>query len=72
MITPAQIPDEAVEAAVKAFDDAEAEKYVGHYEDIRAAIAAALAAWPEGQVRLSLFVPQEEIVLPLPLPTGDA
>ena len=78
MIRAEQIPDEVVEAAAKAIaDDAKL-----NWDDVpyahnvmrgeaRAAIAAALNAWPGGQVRLSMFTPQEEIILPLPAEAND-
>lgn len=55
-----KIPDEVVEAAAKAFDESEEDAYVSHAHDIRAAIAAALAAWPD-----SILMPRE-LTLPLP------
>ncbi len=50
MIRADQIPDEVVEAAVKAFDESEEDAYVSHAHDIRAAIAAALNAWPGAEL----------------------
>ena len=45
-MTDIHIPPEVVEAAVAAFDASEEDAYVSHADDIRAAIRAALAAWP--------------------------
>jgi hypothetical protein len=56
MIKPEQIPDEVVKAALLT------DERLG----MRVVIAAALAAWPGSQVRLSMFTPQEEIILRLP------
>ncbi len=68
MIRPEQIPDEVVEAAVKAFDESEEDAYVSHAHDIRVAIAAALNAWPdafitkysEGAPAFNIPLPQEK------------
>ena len=43
----------------------------GLLKEARAAIAAAINAWPGGQVRISMFTPQEEIILPLPQEPRD-
>jgi hypothetical protein len=76
MIDPKMIPDEVLESTAWAMcDDINGE---GAWDETpfrhrpmwrsaaRAAIAAALNAWPGGQVRLSMFTPQEEIILPVP------
>jgi hypothetical protein len=73
MIDPAQIPDEAVEAAARAIG---AETYVGNKQTLRdagrAAIAAALNAWPGMDVER--FMPDSgpyTIHLPLPQEARD-
>jgi hypothetical protein len=71
MIRAEQIPDEVVEAALHAYDISFKNDYTTGEQDIVAAIAAALNAWPGGQVRLSMFTPQEEIILPLPQEVTD-
>ena len=78
MIDAKQIPDEAVEAAVKAFDASEEDAYVSHAHDIRAAITAALNAWPGmkytgptgGGLSQELFQ-APLIILPLPQEVSD-
>lgn len=73
MINPAQIPDEVVEAAARAIGE---ETYVGNKQTLRdagrAAIAAALNAWP------GMTLHQQDInaeysyfVLPLPQEARD-
>ena len=73
MIDPAQIPDEVVEAAARAIGE---ETYVGNKQTLRdagrAAIAAALNAWP------GMTLHQQDInaeysyfVLPLPQEVSD-
>lgn len=80
MIDPSQIPDEVVEAAaiaiIEAFrnsdcDTGQCSSYryriegkCGCREDARAAIAAALAAWPGVEMRPT-FNPSR-VILPLP------
>jgi hypothetical protein len=79
MIDPKQIPDEVVEAAAKALcNDAGL-----HWPDVpyahnvmrgeaRAAVAAALSAWPgltfekDAVVRHRFDLPRERLILPLP------
>ena len=78
MIKPEQIPDEVVEAAAKAaYENQRTRKwdrcgYVGQQQlrrDARAAIAAAINAWP-GMEERPTFEPSR-IILPL-LQEGDA
>jgi len=72
MINPAQIPDEVVEAAVNAYAgaiwDADASP-LDYQHAMTAAIAAALAAWPEMQMRpsgsLYAMTVHAHLVLPL-------
>lgn len=81
MIRAEMISDEVVEAAAHAVvtaaykidpDARVNELTMEEYGALaRAAIAAALNAWPGGQVRLSMFTPQEEIILPLPAEAND-
>ena len=79
MIKPEQIPDEVVEAAVKAFDESEEDAYVTHAHDIRVAIAAALAAWPGASMKTTFWpndegvwiVPRHGWLLPLPTEARD-
>jgi hypothetical protein len=64
MIDPAQIPDEVVEAAAKAIGE---ETYVGNKQTLRdaarAAIAAALNAWPYAEIDSQYDV--DFLILPL-------
>ena len=78
MIRADMIPDEVVEAAAKAaYENQRTRKwdrcgYVGQQQlrrDARAAIAAALNAWPEMSARPT-FGPSR-IILPLPLEVSD-
>jgi len=76
MINPAQIPDEVVEAAARAIGE---ETYVGNKQTLRdagrAAIAAALNAWPNAKTlrddgrRQTYIVPA--LILPLPHEASD-
>ena len=65
MIDPAQIPDEVVEAAARAIG---AETYVGNKQTLRdagrAAIAAAINAWPGMEIE-TVFVEEDYLILPL-------
>lgn len=70
MIDPKQIPDEVVEAALHAYDMSFKNDYTTGEQDIAAAIAAALNAWPGVDCRPT-FGPSR-IVLPLPQKEGDA
>jgi hypothetical protein len=60
MIDPAQIPDEVVEAAAKAIGE---ETYETLRDAARAAIAAALAAWPHAEIDSQYDV--DFLILPL-------
>jgi len=68
MIDPKQIPDEAVMAALDAYEDA-----VGGYTSrdwMRAAITAAINVWPEAGMRTIMDAngSYPTILLPLPAP----
>lgn len=73
MIDPAQIPDEAVEAAERTYRTVPL--WTSHADSIRAAIAAALNAWPNAKTlrddgrRQTYIVPA--IILPLPQQARD-
>jgi len=67
MIDPKMIPDEVVEAAIYGFYNATGPKTK---DDWRAAIVAALKAWPGVDCRPT-FGPSR-IILPLPQKEGDA
>lgn len=70
MIRADQIPDEVVETAARVYRTVPL--YTTHDDAIRAAIAAAINAWPGGRVTM-LFPPNEpHVVLPLPQKGGDA
>ncbi len=60
------IPPEALEAAIKAFDESEEDAYVSHADDIRAACIAMLRNWPD-----SILMPAE-LILPLPKENTNA
>jgi hypothetical protein len=76
MIKPEQIPDEVVEAAVTAWLE-KASDYTRLNESIRAAIAAALAAWPEMHTAIDDDEDSDDpptrlaIILPLPKDAAD-
>jgi hypothetical protein len=84
MINPAQIPDEVVEAAARGLAryncdqwDSDPERFWPHFADqARAAIAAALSAWPGMHVHetrrswLGGFS-ERELMLPLPQEARD-
>ena len=74
MIAPAQIPDEVVEAAGEGFLEADCVPSCTFNDAIRAAIAAALAAWPEMQMRpsKSFYAMTFHAHLVLPLPSAGA
>lgn len=68
MIRADQIPDEVVKAAVSAYDYASSDVYTSAEQDMAAAIAAALNAWPgavkgyrvdDGKPWVKLPLPQE-------------
>lgn len=72
MINPAQIPPEVVAAAVSAYNYVSSDCYTTQEQDMRAAIAAALNAWP------GMTLHQQDInaeysyfVLPLPQEVSD-
>ena len=73
MINPAQIPDEVVEAAARAIAESlrtarlTTEAQDGYKPEARAAIAAALNAWPGAEVHnFDGWTHAEGLVLPLP------
>jgi hypothetical protein len=72
MINPDMIPDEAVEAAERTYRTVPL--YTSHVDAIRAAIAAALAAWPGANVEDHAWAGYggSILVLPLPQKEGDA
>jgi hypothetical protein len=80
MIDEKQIPDEVVEAAVTAWLE-KASDYTRLNESIRAAIAAALAAWPGVCIRTRMqpdpenggqwILPEKMLSLPLPKEGAD-
>jgi len=72
MIRPEQIPDEVVEAAVSAYNYASSDCYTTEEQDMLAAIAAALAAWPGSEI--SWITGESEagdLILPLPQEPSD-
>ena len=79
MIRPDQIPDEVVEAAARVFvevygiawDDAYEADRADSLIEARAAIAAALNAWP-GAWHIRPVDFEEKLILPLPQKDGDA
>lgn len=68
MIKPEQIPDEVVEKAAKAMYAAEPWSTFWSIEDARslsrAAIAAAINAWPGMEIE-TVFVEEDYLILPL-------
>lgn len=65
MPTPYQIPDEAVEAALHAYDMSFKNDYTTGEQDIAAAIAAALSAWP-GVSEIIIGINRGSLILPIP------
>jgi len=68
VIHPDQIPDEVVEAALHAYDMSFKNDYTTGEQDIAEAIAAAINAWPDAEMRPT-FNPSR-IILPLPREEG--
>jgi hypothetical protein len=83
MINPAQIPDEVVEAAARGLAryncdqwDSDPERFWPHFADqARAAITAAINAWPgmlhRGKNAYLANVADEHLILPLPTEARD-
>jgi hypothetical protein len=74
MIDPAQIPDEVVDAAERTYRTVPL--WTSHADSIRAAIAAALEAWPGMDYRPGAKVNRSwttpgKIILPLPQEASD-
>ena len=75
MINPAQIPPEVVEAAVSAYNYASSDCYTSQEQDMRAAIAAGLNAWPNAKTlrddgrRQTYIVPA--LILPFSTETSN-
>lgn len=70
------IPTEALEAAIKAFDESEEDAYVSHADDIRAACLAMLRNWPgvkhdPGALVTDTYRDPGKIILPLPQEPRD-
>lgn len=70
------IPPAALEAGVKAFAEAEEDAYTTHAEDLRAAMVAALNAWPGVKHYDEMRVFGEphslaRLILPLPTEASD-
>jgi hypothetical protein len=67
---PIKIPDEVVEAAVSAYNYASSDCYTTQEQDMRAAIVAALNAWPGTNhfpnMPRGVTVQNPFIILPLP------
>jgi len=70
MLKPEQIPDEVVEAAAKTLMDPDyPNSWPAWMDEARAALAAALNAWPDAEARPT-FGPSR-IILPLPQEVSD-
>jgi hypothetical protein len=70
MIRAEQIPDEVVEAALHAYDMSFKNDYTTGEQDIAAAIAAALNAWPGAEV-VEWYHADKTLIFPLPQEPRD-